>query len=424
MAKISKATYDLETNWYRVNLAKRRQSDAFRNIIIEKINGYNKGLVSDVDDSIDNYIERRYLFPSNNSNINGYYESIMDSIKFSCWVKCSESELLEILDELSNNEVIADASRKSNSGVIRTVDENEINTLRWIIEYAPQNLFRTAVKPTDTKPATLNVPGGVVLEGELSKMRGKVDTDKFYFSVMDTTLFMVISKGSADESIDLAKEIEDAKKAKAGDIANKTKRWMVLRASHGSEQYLEGKLNKWKSYNESDVEFETYLPLYIKDIKKSGKIIGQRKSVFCPGYLFIHASANDINRIESSKFWDGFPISKLLVRESNRKRDKQQNSALTISDVDMDNFKFAVDSNLTNVPLDADDYIDNEYVRYFNAESPFNNKIGKILHKGDNLYLSFLPLGGIMTFTKALKIESSQIRKLTSKEIAEINAKN
>ena len=103
------------------------------------------------------------------------------------------------------------------------------------------------------------------------------------------------------------------------------------------------------------------------------------------------------------------------------RKNNNESQALRISDAEMADFKFAVNSNLTNIVLDAEDYVDNELVRYYNPNSPFNQKIGRVLHKGDCLYLSFLPLGGIMNFTKAIKIESSQIRKLSSKELAELN---
>ncbi|MEE1062838.1 MAG: hypothetical protein UH071_04155, partial [Paludibacteraceae bacterium] len=112
--------------------------------------------------------------------------------------------------------------------------------------------------------------------------------------------------------------------------------------------------------------------------------------------------------------------SRLLVRQSMRKNNNES-QALKISDAEMADFKFAVNSNLTNVVLDAEDYVDNELVRYYNPGSPFNQKIGRVLHKGETLYLSFLPLGGIMNFTKAIKIESSQIRKLSNKELTELN---
>lgn len=421
MAQISKAQYNSELNWFRVNLTKRKELDAFRNIIIDKVNDYNQKEDADCEEDTDvDCLRRRYLFPSNSSNVNGYYESIMSNIKFSCWVKCTEKELLEMLDELNDSQITADASRKSNSGVIRVVNENEVNTLSWIINNVPQNLFRANSIPSETKPATLSVTGGVILEGELSKMRGNVNTDKFFFSVLGTNLFMVINKGDADEVVDISQEIENAKKANDNDKANKTRHWMVLRVSRGTEQSLEKRLELWKENNESDICFETYLPTYIKDIKRCGNIIGQRKALFCPGYLFIHTSISEILRIESDKLWDGTTISRFLVRQSMRKNNNESH-ALKISDAEMADFKFAVNSNLTNVALDAEDYVDNELVRYYNPESPFNQKIGRVLHKGDNLYLSFLPLGGIMNFTKAIKIESSQIRKLSSKELAELN---
>lgn len=421
MAQNSKAPYNSGLNWFRVNLTKRKELAAFRNIIIDKITDFNKKEDADCDEETDvDCIRRRYLFPSNSSNVNGYYESIMSNIKFSCWVKCAENELLEILDDLNSSQITADASRKSNSGVIRVVSENEVNTLGWIINNVPQNLFRANTIPTETKPATLCVPGGVVIEGELSKMRGNVNTDKFFFSVLGTNLFMVINKGDADEVVDISQEIENAKKANDNDKANKARHWMVLRASRGSEQSLEKSLELWKEHNESDICFETYLPTYIKDIKRCGNIIGQRKALFCPGYLFIHTSISEILRIESDRLWDGPTISRFLVRQSMRKSNNES-QALRISDAEMADFKFAVNSNLTNIVLDAEDYVDNELVRYYNPNSPFNQKIGRVLHKGDCLYLSFLPLGGIMNFTKAIKIESSQIRKLSSKELAELN---
>ncbi|MEE0085523.1 MAG: hypothetical protein UE068_14965, partial [Paludibacteraceae bacterium] len=182
MAQDSKAPYNSGLNWFRVNLTKRKELAAFRNIIIDKITDFNQKEDADCDEDTDvDCIRRRYLFPSNSSNVNGYYESIMSNIKFSCWVKCAENELLEILDDLNSSQITADASRKSNSGVIRVVSENEVNTLGWIINNVPQNLFRANTIPTETKPATLCVPGGVVIEGELSKMRGNVNTDKFFF---------------------------------------------------------------------------------------------------------------------------------------------------------------------------------------------------------------------------------------------------
>lgn len=422
MTQISKALNNSELNWFRINLTKRKELDAFRNIIIDKVNDYNQKEDADSDEETDvDCIKRRYLFPSNSNNVNGYYESIMSSIKFSCWVKCTEEELLKMLDELNDNQITADASRKSNSGVIRVVNENEVNTLGWIINHAPQNLFRANTIPTEAKHATLSVPGGVILEGELSKMRGNVNTDKFFFSVLGTDLFMVINKGDADEAVDISQEIENAKRANNIDKANNSRQWMVLRITRGSEQSLEKKIEFWKENNESDVCIETYLPTYIKDIKRCGNIIGQRKALFCPGYLFIHTSISELLRLESDKFWDGPSISRFLVRQSMRKNNNES-QALKISDAEMADFKFAVNSNLTNVALDAEDYIDNELVRYYNPDSPFNQKIGRVLHKKDGLYLSFLPLGGIMNFTKAIKIESSQIRKLSNKELAELNA--
>ncbi|MBP5705385.1 MAG: hypothetical protein J6X12_11935 [Paludibacteraceae bacterium] len=421
MAQISKALNNSELNWFRINLTKRKELDAFRNIIIDKVNKYNQKEDAESDEETDvDCIKRRYLFPSNTSNINGYYESIMSNIKFSCWVKCTEDELLEMLDELNDNQITADASRKSNSGVIRVVNETDVNTLNWIIKHAPQNLFRANTIPAETKHATLSVPGGVILEGELSKMRGNVNTDKFFFSVLGTDLFMVINKGDAEEVVDISQEIENAKKASDIDKANNSRQWMVLRVSRGSEQSLEKKIELWKKNNDSGVCVETYLPTYIKDIKRCGNIIGQRKALFCPGYLFIHTSIADILRIESDKLWDGSFISRLLVRQSMRKNNNES-QALKISDAEMADFKFAVNSNLTNIALDAEDYVDNELVRYYNPGSPFNQKIGRVLHKGETLYLSFLPLGGIMNFTKAIKIESSQIRKLSNKELAELN---
>ena len=421
MAQISKALNNSELNWFRINLTKRKELDAFRNIIIDKVNDYNQKEDADCDEETDvDCIKRRYLFPSNTSNVNGYYESIMSNIKFSCWVRCTEDELLEMLDELNDKQITADASRKSNSGVIRVVNENDVNTLGWIINHAPQNLFRANAMPTETKHATLSVPGGVILEGELSKMRGNVNTDKFFFSVLGTDLFMVINKGDAEEVVDISQEIENAKRANDNDKANKARQWMVLRVTRGSEQSLEKKIELWKENNDSDVCVETYLPTYIKDIKRCGNIIGQRKALFCPGYLFIHTSIADILRIESDKHWDGSFISRLLVRQSMR-NNNNESQALKISDAEMADFKFAVNSNLTNVVLDAEDYVDNELVRYYNPGSPFNQKIGRVLHKGETLYLSFLPLGGIMNFTKAIKIESSQIRKLSNKELTELN---
>ena len=422
MAQISKALYNSGLNWFRINLTKRKELDAFRNIIIDKINDYNKKDDADCDEETDvDCTKRRYLFPSNTSNVNGYYESIMSNIKFSCWVKCAEDELAEMLDVLNGQQITADASRKSNSGTIRVIDENEVNTLGWIINHAPQNLFRANSIPSETKPATLAVPGGVILDGELSKMRGNVNTDKFFFSVLGTNLFMVINKGDADEIVDLSQEIENAKKANDNDKANKARQWMVLRVSRGSEQSLEKRLELWKDQNESDVCFESYLPTYMKDITRCGNIIGQRKALFCPGYLFIHTSISELLRIESDKLWDGPLISRFLVRQSMRKNNNDS-QALKISDAEMADFKFAVNSNLTNIALEAEDYVDNELVRYYNPNSPFNQKIGRVLHKKDSLYLSFLPLGGIMNFTKAIKIESSQIRKLSNKELAELKA--
>ncbi|MEE1062580.1 MAG: hypothetical protein UH071_02850, partial [Paludibacteraceae bacterium] len=306
MAQISKALNNSELNWFRINLTKRKELDAFRNIIIDKVNDYNQKEDADCDEETDvDCIKRRYLFPSNTSNVNGYYESIMSNIKFSCWVRCTEDELLEMLDELNGKQITADASRKSNSGVIRVVNENDVNTLGWIINHAPQNLFRANAMPTETKHATLSVPGGVILEGELSKMRGNVNTDKFFFSVLGTDLFMVINKGDAEEVVDISQEIENAKRANDNDKANKARQWMVLRVTRGSEQSLEKKIELWKENNDSDVCVETYLPTYIKDIKRCGNIIGQRKALFCPGYLFIHTSIADILRIESDKHWDG-----------------------------------------------------------------------------------------------------------------------
>lgn len=422
MAQISKAPHNSDLNWFRINLTKRKELDAFRNIIINEVNEFNKkeNVDSDEDNDVD-CTNRRYLFPSNSSNVNGYYESIMSSIKFSCWVKCTEKELLEMLDKLNEKQITADASRKSNSGVIRVVNENDVNTLGWIINHVPQNLFRANIIPSETKPATLSVPGGVILEGELSKMRGNVNTDKFFFSVLGTKLFMVINKGDADEAVDISQEIENAKRASDIDKANNSRQWMVLRVSRGTEQALEKKIDFWKGHNESDIYFETYLPTYMKDIKRCGNVIGQRCSLFCPGYLFIRTSISELLRLESDKFWDGSSISRFLVRQSMRKNNND-NQALKISDIEMADFKFAVNSSLTNIALEADDYVDNELVRYYNPNSPFNQKIGRVLHKKDSLFLSFLPLGGIMNFTKAIKIESSQIRKLSSKELAELKA--
>ena len=149
MAQDSKAPYNSGLNWFRVNLTKRKELAAFRNIIIDKITDFNKKEDADCDEDTDvDCIRRRYLFPSNSSNVNGYYESIMSNIKFSCWVKCAENELLEILDDLNSSQITADASRKSNSGVIRVVSENEVNTLGWIINNVPQNLFRANTIPT------------------------------------------------------------------------------------------------------------------------------------------------------------------------------------------------------------------------------------------------------------------------------------
>lgn len=431
MTQNSKATNDSGLNWFRINLSKRKELEAFRKIITEKINGFNANRTGDciVDgkEIFSDHHDRSYLFPSNINNVNGYFDSIMSNIKFSCWVKCTEEELLDILNVLNEKDIISDVARKSNSGSIRVANENEINTLRWIIEYAPQNLFRANVVPSDTKPATIIVPGDVIVEGELSKMRGKVETDKFYFSVLGTTLFMVISKGIANEAIDFSQELENARKNKALDEANNIRQWMVLRASHGAEQNLEEKLSRWKEYKENhpetkeepEIVFETYLPMFLKDVKRGNKIIGQRKALFCPGYLFIYTSISELLRIEIDRYWDGFAISRLLVRQSMRK-GKSESKALTISDRQMADFKFIVDSNLTNIALEAEDYIDKEYVRFFDKDSAFNQKIGQVLHKGNDLYITFFNLEGIMRYTKAIKIESSQIRKLTEREIAEL----
>lgn len=425
MTEFSKAIIESELSWFRINLTKRRELDAFRNTIIAKVNAINEVLVTNDNCDDDAYVEynkRSYLFPSSVSDVDGYYESIMNSIKFSCWVKCTEEELKEILNELNENEVSSDASRKSNSGVIRVVDDSEVGTLRWIINYTPQNLYRANVSTYDTKPATLNLPGGTVLSGELGKMRGKVDTDKFFFTLLGEKYFVIINKGVANETVDLTQEIERAKKVKNKEKINNERHWMVLRVSRGSEIKLMQKIESWKEdrkdREEDDIFFETYLPMFVKDVKRNDKIIGQRKALYCPGYLFINTSILDLINLECDKMWDGTPISRFLVRQSMRK-SSEVSRALTISDADMTNFMFAADSNLGNVTLDADDYVDDEYVRYFHPGKPFNQCVGKVLHKGDKLYLTFLPIG-LMTVTQAIQIDSSEIRKLSNKEKAEL----
>lgn len=432
MTQFSKAINESELNWYRVNLTKRKELDAFRNIIIEKVNAINTDLFgnnaefvgdedkTDVDDN-----KRSFLIPSNSTDVDGYYEAIMNNIKFSCWVKCTEEELNGMLNELNSKQITADASRKSNSGTIRVADENEVNTLRWIITHKPQNLFRVSATPKEAVHATLVVQGGVVLAGKLVKMRGKVETDKFYFNVIDTTLFMIVSKGTANESGDFRQEYKDAKKAKGYDEINSERHWMVLRASRGSEQTLENRLTRWMKYKEEQsngeelgIQFETYLPIFWKEVKKgSSQATEQRKALFCPGYLFIRTSINDLLKLETDKTWDGGYISRLLVRES-RKIDIT-NKAMTISDRSMDDFKFIVNSNLTNITLEADDFIDKEYVRYFNKESALHQKIGQIMHKGDKLFITFCNLDGLMSYFKGTEVNSSEIRKLTKKELIE-----
>ncbi len=409
--------------WFRLNLTKRKELAAFRNTVIEKINDINKGIVNLEDDSDDNVLQsRHYIFPSNDNNIDGYYDSIMSNIKFSCWVKCTEEELLDILGKLNAHNVVADASRKSNSGVIRVMDENEINTLKWIINTTPANLYRANCIPKDAIPARLPVQGGVIIDGHLTKMRGKVETDKFFFNVLDNTLFVVINKGTAEEVVDLSQEIENAKKANISNKTNNERHWMVLRVSRGQELTLEEKIVNWKEDVKEELsegfQFETFLPTYMKEIKRNDRIIGQRKSLLCPGYIFIHTSIIELLFLETHKSWDGSFISRLLVRQSMRK-DGYSSKALIISEREMNDFKFAVNSNLTNIELESDDYVDNELVKYYKPGDPFNQKIGRILHKGNDLYLTFLPIGG-MKVTNGFRIESSQIRKLTSKEKAEL----
>lgn len=430
MTQFSKALNDSELNWFRINLTKRKELNAFRNIISATINAINERLFVNIetfndeeDDST--YVEcskRSCLFPSNAADVDGYYDSIMANIKFSCWVKCTEEELLGILKDLNENDITSDAARKSNSGVIRIIEDSEVGTLKWIVDYTPHNLFRTNTVTGETKPATLNLPSGSILAGELGKMRGKVETDKFYFTLLGEKYFIVINKGVANEAVDLSQEIENAKKAKGKDKTNNERRWMVLRASRGSEIKLEQRIDAWKGAKkekgEEDVFLETYLPMYVKDVKRNDRIIGQRKALYCPGYLFIHTSISDLIRLECDKSWDGTMISRFLVRQSMRK-NFDVNQALTISENDMTNFKFAVDSNIGNVSLDSEDYVDNEYVRYIHPGSAFNQCVGKVLHKGDQLYLTFLPIG-LMTVTQAIKIESSEIRKLTNAEKAEL----
>lgn len=435
MAQFSKANNVSDLNWFRLNLTKRKGLEAFRKIIIEKVNEFNK----DIDDIDDDDCEfdrqrRRYLFPSNCSNINGYYESIMSTIKFSCWVRCTQDELEETIKLLNDNNIVADASRKSNSGTIRIADENEVNTLRWIIENTPDNLYRVNAISCETKPATLVVQDDVVLMGKLCKMHGKVETDKFYFSVMGTTLFMVISKGLANEIGDLSKDLEDAKKAIAKKKINNDRNWMVLRTSHGLEQSLNEKLNRWKEEKikslgedqKDSVKFETYLPTFVKEVKRGNKKIGDRKALFCPGYLFVNTSITELTDIENElkKSWDNIYITPLLVRETMRKKD-YNGKPLIIADNRMRDFQFVVSSNLNNVALEADDYIENEYVKYIGPINAFYHKIGRVLHKAnsDELELIFDNLDGLMRYAKGMKIKSSEIRKLTAKELAEAGIK-
>ncbi len=429
MTQFSKAPNNSYLKWYRINLSKRKGFSAFRNIITEKINAINEkesntiDSISDDSDKSDFYYNNRcYLFPSSNSDIDGYYESIMSNFKFSCWVKCTEEELLDILNELNRQEISADASRKSNSGIIRVMDENEINTLKWIINSTPANLYRANGIPADGVPARLPVQGGVIIDGYLTKMRGKVETDKFYFPVFDNTLFVVINKGTAEEAVDLSLEIESAKKANNSNKINNERHWMVLRLSRGQELPLEEKLIKWKDAAKDDLkegfQLETFLPTYMKEIKRNDKVIGQRKSLLCPGYMFIHTSINELCTIEVHKSWDRSFITRLLVRQSMRK-DGIASKALFISDREMNDFKFAVNSNLTNIELESDDYVDNELVKYYKPGNPFHQKIGRVLHKGDALFLTFLPIGG-MKVANGIPIDSSQVRKLSAKEKAEL----
>ncbi len=431
MAQLSEAENNNIIKWYRINLTKRKELTAFRNIVTRIIEDLNKNeITSDDEETVyaDCY-KRQYLFPSNSSNVAGYYETIMTNIRLSCWVRCTENELLEILKELNDKNITSDASRKSNSGTIRVTDDSEINTLRWIINQMPQNLVRVNDIPEGTSKALLPVPGGVLLEGDLSKKRGKVDTDKFYFSVLGINLLMIVSKGDAEIVGDLAKEIEEIKKANANDKENKAVHWMALRATRGSEQTLEDRINRWKSNDESSVYIETYLPFYLAEVKKGSKSTVQRKALYCPGYLFIRTSITDLLKIETDKYWDGAAISRYLVRQSMRRKkghagkmDKEAQQALKISDKEMESFKFAVDSNLSNVPLDAEDYLDNELVKYYNPGNAFHQMLGHVLHKSDGLYLAFV-FSGIMKNAKAIKIESSQIRKLSNKELAELKIK-
>lgn len=421
MTLISKAQKESELSWYRINLTKRKELEPFRKTIIHCIDEINEAedtACCDDDIVFVDFEKRLHLFPSNVENVDGYYSQIMDSIRYSGWVKCTETELTAILEELNGSGISSDAARKSNSGVIRKTDASEIKTLKWIIENAPRNLYRSNSVPTNATLAMLPVPGDVELEGRLRKMRGKVENDKFYFSVLDLDLFMIIAKDTAEEVCDISKLIDAAKHNKEDERKNKRVQWMVIRAVRGYETRIVENLERWKESSGSDVSFETFLPICMKEVTRNNKV-SRRKALMCPGYVFIRTSISDLTKIETDKKWDGQRMYCFLLRQTK----SIDSNVLTISEREMIDFKFAVNCNLSNVSLDDEDFIDNELVKYHNPDSVFNDRVGRVAHKKDGLYLSFLPFGGVFNKIAAIKIESGHICKLSAVELAEIENK-
>ena len=66
-----------------------------------------------------------------------------------------------------------------------------------------------------------------------------------------------------------------------------------------NEMLKEEKIASLGEDEKDSVKFETYLPTFVKEVKRGNKKIGERKALFCPGYLFVNTSITELTDIEN-----------------------------------------------------------------------------------------------------------------------------
>ena len=238
----------------------------------------------------------------------------------------------------------------------------------------------------------------------------KAPIDKFYIKLLENiNIFIPVPKGTYKEPTE-KKEEEKLYREKT--------RWMVLRTFNEEKWY--DILCNWNIDMADAIRIGEARPCFpfLPKRKYTDRNGVEHIKLLCHGYLFLKTTISNLPIIDRNIKY-GIPNLSRAVMKS--KFDGKMRP-VTINENAMTNFMFATSICSGELEYDSFDYCIDEHVVYTNSDSAFFGRVGKLSRKGKDLYIAFSignELGGNIQIP-AIKVNISNIRKLTEEEVQEL----